>query len=279
MTIDRKFPSATLVIWRFASRLAGLYAPLMTLVGYIFLFAPLAVLIVYSFNASRSTVIWNGLTLDWYAEAFHDQGLRRSLWVSVIVSALSAIVSTAIGTSAALAVVKRSFPGKNLFSTVLIAPLMLPEIVLSVGLLVAAVWVRMSLGYTTLVAGHVLISVPFTFLIVRAAASALDPRLDEAAADLGAPGWEIFLRVTLPLLAPAILSAALLSAVISFDDFVMSTFVSGVGTTPLPIQIYAMLKSGLTPKINALGTILIGVNVLVILLVMGCQIKTIRRQG
>ncbi len=161
----------------------------------------------------------------------------------------------------------------------MIAPLVLPEIVLAVGLLVATVWARIPLGYATLVAGHVLISVPFTFLIVRAAASALDPRLDEAAADLGAAGWECFLRVTLPLLAPAILSAALLSAVVSFDNFVMSTFVSGVGTTPLPIQIYAMLKTGLTPKINALGTVLIAVNVAVLLLVMGRYLQTIRRQG
>lgn len=262
-----------------AARLAGLYVPVATILGYVFLFAPLVVLVVYSFNASRSTVIWSGFTLDWYAEALADRGLRRSLGVSAVVAALSAVIGTAIGTSAALAVVKRRFPAKNLFSTLLIAPLVLPEIVLAVGLLVATVWARIPLGYATLVAGHVLISVPFTFLIVRAAASALDPRLDEAAADLGAAGWECFLRVTLPLLAPAILSAALLSAVVSFDNFVMSTFVSGVGTTPLPIQIYAMLKTGLTPKINALGTVLIAVNVAVLLLVMGRYLQTIRRQG
>lgn len=257
-------------------RPSSLFVPILTFAGYVFLFAPLVILVVYSFNSGRSTVVWNGFSLDWYTQVFNDRGLQASIKVSAIVAAISALLSTVIGTSAALAVVKRKFPAKNLFSTILIAPLVLPEIVLAVGLLVATVWSGVTLGYSTLVAGHTLVSAPFTFLIVRAAATGLDPRLDEAAADLGANSRQIFMRVTLPLLAPAILSAILLSLVISFDNFVMSTFVSGVGTTPLPIQIYAMLKTGLTPKINALGTILIGVNVLAILLVMGRYLKTVR---
>lgn len=260
-------------------RVLHLYMPVATVLGYVFLFAPLVVLVVYAFNAGRSTVIWEGFSLAWFAEALNDRGLRAGLQVSVIVAIASAILATAIGTSAALAVVKRPFAGKNLFSTLVIAPLVLPEIVLAVGLLVATVWTGVPLGYGTLIAGHVLVSIPFSFLIVRAAASGLDPRLDEAAADLGAHGGQIFMRVTLPLLAPAILSAFLLCAVISFDNFVVSTFVSGVGSTPLPIQIYAMLKTGLTPKINALGAMLIAVNVLVILIVMSRYLKTIRRPG
>ncbi|MCO3376833.1 ABC transporter permease [Pseudomonas aeruginosa] len=258
------------------SRLAGLYVPLVTLLGYVFLFAPLVVLVIYSFNSGRSTVNFEGLSLAWYIEAFNDRGLRNGLVVSAIVALASAVLSAAIGTSAALAVVKRDFRGKNLFSTLIIAPLILPEIVLAVGLLVSTVAAGISLGYLTLIAGHVLISVPFTFLIVRASASALNPRLDEAAADLGATGAQTFLRVTLPLLLPAMLSGMLLSAVVSFDNFVMSTFVSGVGTTPLPLQIYSMLKSGLTPKINALGTVLIALNVLVVAVVLRRFMKTIR---
>lgn len=260
-------------------KVLALYVPAATLVGYVFLFAPLLVLVVYAFNSGRSTVVWEGFSLTWFAEALRDRGLRAGLQVSVITAFASATLATAIGTSAALAVVKRPFAGKNLFSTLVIAPLVLPEIVLAVGLLVATVWTGVPLGYGTLIAGHVLVSIPFSFLIVRAAASGLDPRLDEAAADLGANGRQAFLRVTLPLLAPAILSAFLLCAVISFDNFVISTFVSGVGSTPLPIQIYAMLKSGLTPKINALGAMLIAVNVLVILLVMGRYLKTVRKQS
>lgn len=258
-------------------KVLALYVPAATLIGYIFLFAPLVVLVVYAFNAGRSTVIWEGFSLTWFAEAFRDRGLRAGLQVSVIVAIASAALATAVGTSAALAVVKRPFAGKNLFSTLVIAPLVLPEIVLAVGLLVATVWTGIPLGYGTLIAGHVLVSIPFSFLIVRAAASGLDPRLDEAASDLGANGRQAFVRVTLPLLAPAILSAFLLCAVISFDNFVVSTFVSGVGSTPLPIQIYAMLKTGLTPKINALGAMLIAVNVIVILIVMGRYLKTVRK--
>ena len=258
-------------------KILALYVPAATLIGYIFLFAPLLVLVAYAFNAGRSTVIWEGFSLTWFAEAFRDRGLRAGLQVSVIVAIASAALATAVGTSAALAVVKRPFAGKNLFSTLVIAPLVLPEIVLAVGLLVATVWTGIPLGYGTLIAGHVLVSIPFSFLIVRAAASGLDPRLDEAAADLGANGRQAFVRVTLPLLAPAILSAFLLCAVISFDNFVVSTFVSGVGSTPLPIQIYAMLKTGLTPKINALGAMLIAVNVIVILIVMGRYLKTVRK--
>ena len=260
-------------------RLLALYVPAATLLGYIFLFAPLAVLVIYAFNAGRSTVIWEGFSLAWFAEALRDRGLRAGLQVSVIVAVASAALATIIGTSAALAVVKRPFAGKNLFSTLIIAPLVLPEIVLAVGLLVATVWAGVPLGYGTLIAGHVLVSIPFSFLIVRAAASGLDPRLDEAAADLGANGRQTFARVTLPLLMPAIFSAFLLCAVISFDNFVISTFVSGVGSTPLPIQIYATLKTGLTPKINALGAMLIAVNVIVILIVMGRTLKAMRKKA
>lgn len=251
--------------------------PAVVALGYLFLLSPLAVLVVYAFNAGRSTVQWRGFSLEWFHQLLLDQALQHSLQVSALVALCSALLSTAIGTSAALAVVKHRFPGKSLFSTLIVAPLILPEIVLAAGLLVASVWSGVTLGYVTLIAGHVLVSVPFSFLIVRAAASALDPRLDEAAADLGAHRGQIFLRVTLPLLAPAILSGLLLAAVISFDNFIISSFVSGVGTTPLPIHIYGLLRQGLTPKINALGTLLIVVNVAAVLLVMGRYLTTVRR--
>lgn len=261
------------------SRLAGFYVPVVTIFGYVFLFAPLVVLIVYSFNAGRSTVVWAGFSMDWYAQALNDRGLQRGLPGQCDCrGALCSHQHSNRDKRCACrhqAILSREEP----FSTILIAPLVLPEIVLAVGLLVTTVWSGITLGYVTLVAGHVLVSVPFAFLIVRAAAAGLDPRLDEAAADLGANGAQTFMRVTLPLLMPAILSATLLSSVISFDNFVMSTFVSGVGTTPLPIQIYSMLKTGLTPKINALGTMLIAINVLAILLVMGRYLKTIRGTG
>ena len=250
------------------NRLFSNLTPIITACGFIFLFAPLVILVIYSFNSGSSTVVWEGFGISAYKEALTDPRLQSGIYVSAIVAALSAFFSTLIGGLSALAVVKREFKGKTLFATTLIAPLVLPEIVLAVGILITTIWAGVSLGYTTLVIGHVLISIPYSFLIIRASAAGFDHRLDEAAADLGANGWVTFRKITLPLLMPAVLSAFLLSAVLSFDNFVISTFVSGVGTTPLPIEIYASLKTGLTPKVNALGTMLIVLNVVVILICM-----------
>lgn len=255
------------------------FVPVIAISGYVFLFAPLLILVIYSFNQGRTTVVWEGFTLGWYWEALKDRNLRSGLSVSALVAVASALASTAIGTASALAVVKHPFPGKAIFSTLVIAPIVLPEIVLAVGLLVATVWAGLPLGYATLVAGHVLVSIPFCFLIVRAAAANLDPRLDEAASDLGANGFAAFRKVTLPLLMPAIGSALMLSAILSFDNFTISTFVSGVGTTPLPIEIYSMLKSGLTPKLNALGAFLILFNVVALLAVIRTYLKFTRNNS
>jgi ABC-type spermidine/putrescine transport system permease subunit II len=264
-------------LW-FDTALLARVAPAVTLLAYLFLFVPILVLIAYSFNAGRSTVVWTGFTLDWYREVFDDRGLGKSLWVSLIVGAGSAAVSTTIGTLTALAIVKRHFPGRDALSTLMVAPLVLPEIVIAVAFLVLMVTVGARLGYFTLITSHVLVSIPYTMLIVRAAASALDRRLEEAAADLGANEMQVFLRVTLPILMPAIFTAFLLAATLSFDNFVMSVFTSGVGTTTLPIQIYSMLKLGITPEINALGALMVLVNVAVVVAVLGRHLRLILRR-
>ncbi len=252
-------------------------APLLvTVAAYLFLFVPIVVLIVFSFNETKSTVVWSGFSLDWYSEVFNDRRLGRGLWISAVVSTSSAFFSTAIGALAALAIAKRDFPGRDILSTVMVSPLILPEIVFAVGLLVFMVSMNLTLGYTSLIIGHILVSIPFTTLIVRSAASALDRDLEEAGADLGASEVQVFFRITLPILMPAVLVAFLLAATISFDNFVMSTFTSGVGTTPLPLQIYSMLKLGITPKINALGTLMVAANIGVILFVMGRYLRFLR---
>lgn len=258
--------------------LLGRIAPVATLLAYLFLFVPIVVLVVYSFNASRSTVVWSGFTLDWYGEVFKDRGLRQALQVSAIIAFASALISTAIGALTALAIVRRRFPGRDALSTLLLAPMVLPEIVMAVALLVFMVALNVTLGYFTMIVSHVLISVPFATLIVRAAAASLDRRLEEAAADLGANEWQIFWRVTFPLLLPPIVTAFLLAATLSFDNFVMSTFTSGVGTTPLPLRIYSMLKLGITPKINALGALMVLLNILVVVVVMGRHLKLILKK-
>ncbi|WP_395022987.1 ABC transporter permease [Dongia sp.] len=255
--------------------LLGRISPAVTLLAYLFLFVPIVVLVIYSFNASRSTVVWSGFTLDWYGEVFQDRGLRQALQVSLVIAFVSALVSTAIGALTALAIVRRRFPGRDALATLLLAPMVLPEIVLAVALLVFMVAMNVTLGYFTMIVSHVLISVPFATLIVRAAAASLDKRLEEAAADLGADEWQAFWRVTFPLLLPPIVTAFLLAATLSFDNFVMSTFTSGVGTTPLPLRIYSMLKLGITPEINALGALMVLLNVFVVVIVMGRHLSLI----
>ncbi|MGL4962912.1 MAG: ABC transporter permease [Inquilinus sp.] len=278
MTGAAPAPAAPGPLQRAGAAALARFTPAVTILAYLFLFVPIAVLIVYSFNASRSTVVWTGFTLDWYREVLADRSLQRALWVSALVAGASALLSTAIGALTALVLARRVFRGRDAFSTLVLAPLVLPEIVLAVGLLVLVASAGIPLGYFTLIAGHTLIAVPFTTLIVRAAASALDRRLEEAAADLGADPRQAFVRVTLPLLLPAIVTAFLLAATLSFDNFVMSTFTSGVGTTTLPLRIYSMLKTGITPEINALGTLLVAANVLVVVAVAGRHLKLLLRR-
>lgn len=278
MTAATSNPAMPGGLHRIGAAASARFTPTVTILAYLFLFVPIAVLIVYSFNASRSTVVWTGFTLDWYREVLADRSLQRALWVSAVVAGASALLATAIGALTALVLARRAFRGRDGFSTLVLAPLVLPEIVLAVGFLVLMAAVGIPLGYFTLIAGHTLIAVPFTTLIIRAAASALDRRLEEAAADLGADPRQAFARVTLPLLLPAIVTAFLLAATLSFDNFVMSTFTSGVGTTTLPLRIYSMLKTGITPEINALGTLLVAANVLVVVAVAGRHLKLLLRR-
>ncbi|WP_457939878.1 ABC transporter permease [Mesorhizobium sp. 10J20-29] len=252
-----------------------------TLITYIFMLAPIVVLIAFAFNAGRSTVVWTGFSLDWFEVVWNNRHIARALQVSLIVAVASAAISTATGALAAVAITRRQFFGRDALGAALAAPLVLPEIVLGVALLVFMSFMGVTLGYGTMIIGHVLVSLPFSTLIVRAAASSLDLQLENAAADLGANEWQTFRMVTLPQLMPAIFTAFILSATLSFDNLVMSTFTSGVGTTTLPLRIYSMLKLGITPEINALGTLLVVANVAILFLVMGrylpLMLKTSRR--
>ncbi|MCC0064974.1 MAG: ABC transporter permease [Defluviimonas sp.] len=253
----------------------------LTLLTFIFMLAPIVVLIAFAFNSGRSTVVWTGFSLDWFAKVWSNRHIARALNVSLVVAIASAAIATAIGALAAIAITRRQFPGRDVLGAALAAPLVLPEIVLGVALLVFMSYAGVSLGYRTMIVGHVLVSVPFATLIVRAAASSLDPQLEHAAADLGANEWQTFRMVTLPQLMPALFTSFILAATLSFDNLVMSTFTSGVGTTTLPLRIYSMLKLGITPEINALGTLLVLANVTILFLVMGrylpLMLKTNRR--
>jgi len=230
---------------------------------------PIVVMMVYSFYVGSSTVVWSGFSFKWFVEVWNDRNIARAVHGSLLIAVSSALISTIIVTLAAVALTRRKFRGRETLGAVLAAPLVLPEIVLGVALLVFMSFVKIRLGYGTMIIGHVLVSVPFVTLIVRAAASSLDPKLESAAADLGANEWRTFRYVTFPQLKPSIYTAFLLAATFSFDNLVMSTFTAGVGNTTLPLRIYSMLKLGITPEINALGTIMVVANVLILLLVMG----------
>lgn len=271
----RRYPAKALkaVPVRLQKSLGGISIGLITLLTYIFLFTPIIVLIVFSFNASKSMAVWNGFTLEWYQTLLGDRYILQALRNSLIVGVTAATISTAIGTITALVLVRRDFWGKELFSTLMLSPLVLPEIVIGVAFLVFMVFLNIKLGFFTLITGHVVLTIPYSTLIVRASASGLDISLEEAAADLGANPWRVFRWITLPLLIPGVLTAFLLTFTISFDDFVISMFTAGVGTTTLPLRIFSMLKLGITPEINALGSILIMLNLLMILAIGGQQLR------
>ena len=252
---------------------------ILAIVIYMFLFSPIIILIVYSFNDSQIMTVLTGFTLRWYQTLFQNRDVFSSLTNSLIVGVSSAVISTAIGTMTAIVLVRHNFWGKQTFSTLILAPLILPEVVLAVALLVFLVFLKIQLSYFTIIAGHILLSLPRSTLVVRASAAGLDVTLEEAAADLGANAWEVFRHVTFPLLIPGILASLLLTFTLSFDNFVITMFVSGVGTTTLPLQIFSMMRFGTDPQINALGTILIASNLLLVFAIGGKQLQRVMGGG
>jgi spermidine/putrescine transport system permease protein len=228
-----------------------------SVVIYLFLYAPIAVLVVFSFNAGRQTAVWEGLTLDWYRRLAQDGLLLEAVRNSLVVAAVATAVATGIGTLAALALTRGGFRGRRPTQALLLVPIVLPEIVIGAALLTffGAAGMRLSLG--TVVLAHVAFSISYVAIVVRARLTGLDPSLAEAARDLGAGPTETFRRVTLPLILPGIAAAALLVFTLSIDDYVITSFVAGVGATTLPLYIYSMLKVGVTPEVNAVSTLLL----------------------
>jgi spermidine/putrescine transport system permease protein len=229
----------------------------LTALVYLYLYAPIVVLVILSFNSSRFSTIWRGFTWGWYALAWRDQELIQALRMSLIVAFLTTVVATTIGTAAALALARNRYRLKRLAEGLIFLPVIIPEIVIgfaTAGLFGAA---GIAFGVQTIVAAHVAFSISYVVFIVRARVAGLDRSIEEAAMDLGATRWQTFYRVTLPLILPAIISAALLVFTISLDDYVISSFVAGPGAATLPLKIYSMVKTGVTPEINAISTVLL----------------------
>jgi spermidine/putrescine transport system permease protein len=224
---------------------------------YVFLYAPILVLVIFSFNSTRSTQVWTGFSTEWYAELISDQSILDAFRTSMVVGLTATAIATVIGTLTALALTRHDFRGKTFADSAIYAATVMPEIVVGVSLLVFFVAAGLALGVTTIIIAHVAFTVSFVTIVVRARLSGMDRSVEEAAQDLGANPVQTFLRVTLPLILPGVMAGALLAFTLSFDDFVITFFVSGVGSSTLPLKIYSMIRFGVSPAINALSTVVL----------------------
>ena len=227
--------------------------------GLAFLYLPIVVLVVYSFNASRLVTLWGGWSLRWYGELFRDAAMLESAGISLRLALISASGATVLGTLAALALSRERFRGRLLFAGMVYAPLVMPEIITGLSLLLLFVAFGFERGFWAIAIAHTTLTLCFVAVIVQSRLASFDRSLEEAAMDLGCPPLRTFLTVTLPLIWPAVASGFLLAFALSLDDLVIANFVTGPGATTLPIRIYSEVRLGVKPEINAVCTIMIAV--------------------
>ncbi|HLX33916.1 MAG TPA: ABC transporter permease [Candidatus Limnocylindrales bacterium] len=243
--------------------------------AYLFLYVPIVIVVVYSFNDSRYVLSWGGVSLRWYQAAWTDPQVLNPLKTSLIVAALNMVIATSLGTLAALAIGRAPRWVRVGFDALIYTALIVPEVVIALASLLflnaafgalQGIGLRVSFGIPTIVAGHVLWNLSLVILVVRARIAGMDRSLIEASSDLFASPWRTFTQVTLPQLAPAIIAGALLSFTFSMDDVVLSTFLSGVGSTTLPMRVFSMIRFGVTPAVNAISTVMLALTLIAILL-------------
>lgn len=228
--------------------------------GFAFLYIPILLLVIYSFNESRLVTVWGGWSTKWYASLLTNEDLLDAAWVTVRVALISATVATILGTLAAIVLVRMNrFPGRTLFSGMIFAPLVMPEVITGLSLLLLFVAINFDRGFWTIVIAHITFSMCFAAVVVQARLLDFDKSVEEAAMDLGATPVNTFMQVTLPIIAPAVISAWLLAFTLSLDDLVIASFAQGPGSTTLPIKIYSQVRRGVTPEINAISTIMIAI--------------------
>jgi ABC-type spermidine/putrescine transport system permease subunit II len=227
---------------------------------YALLFAPIVVLIVFSFNSSRRNFVWLGFTTDWYGKLASNQQILDALWVTIQVAVVAVVGSTILGSLLGLGLARLRFRGSGAVQTLLLLPMITPEVVMGISLLVFFTQLFSLNGSIAQISlAHITFCISYVAITVRARAASLDPLLEEAARDLGASAMGAFRHVTLPLIAPAVAAGAMLAFALSFDDLIVTSFNAGVGSTTLPIQIYSSIKFGVTPQINAISTIIVAV--------------------
>ena len=244
--------------------------------GFAFLYLPIVILVIFSFNASKLVTVWGGFSTQWYSSLFRNQAFIDAAWVTIRVGLLSATVATILGTMAALALVRYTrFRGRVLFSGMVFAPLVMPEVITGLSLLLLFVAIGFDRGFMTVTLAHITFTMCFVAVVVQSRLVSFDRSLEEAAMDLGATPVKTFFQVTLPVILPAIVSGWMLAFTLSLDDLVIASFASGPGATTLPMKIYSQVRLGVTPEINAACTILIAI---VTLGVIAASIATKRRE-
>lgn len=228
--------------------------------GLAFLYLPIVLLVIYSFNASRLVSVWGGFSTRWYVALLHDEQMLDAIWVTLRVGVISATIATVLGTLAAVALTRSGrFPGRLLFSGMIYAPLVMPEVILGLSLPLLFVAFELPRGIWTVTVGHTTMTLCYAAVVVQARLIGFDRALEEAAQDLGRTPVQAFLEITLPNIAPAVAAAWMLAFTLSLDDLVIASFTSGPGSTTLPMRIYSQVRLGVSPEINAVSTLLIGV--------------------
>jgi spermidine/putrescine transport system permease protein len=280
-----------------ARRTGRLLAWAVPLLALGFLWVPIAVLVLFSFNEAASVSSWRGFSVRWYENLFtslsggpsrfQTDQLLRAVMNSVLVASVSTVIATTLGTMFALSVARGRFPGRRLFDALFYLPVVIPDITMGVSLAVffrivfdaIQHWtgVRVVSGFGTIIIAHVAFNIAYVAIVVRARLATMDPSLEEAAHDLGANDWQTFWRVTFPILAPGVLAGALLAFTLSLDDFVITFFTAGVGTTTLPLFVYGLLKQRVPPEINAVSTLMIVASILLVGVSLALQRRDARR--
>lgn len=248
--------------------------------GLAFLYLPIILLVIYSFNDSRLVTVWGGFSTRWYGELLNNQQLLDAAWVTLRVAFLSASIATLLGTLAALVLVRSGrFLGRTLFSGMVYAPLVMPEVILGLSLLLLFVAVDQARGFWTVIIAHTTFAMCYVAVVVQSRLTGFDVSLEEAAQDLGCPPLRTFFSVTLPIILPGVVAGWMLAFTLSLDDLVVASFTTGPGATTLPMKIYSQVRLGVTPEINAISTILVGlVAVVVIAVSLMTKRQEVRRQ-
>lgn len=246
----------------------GVFSCLYAGLIYLFLYLPIFMVVGYSFNTNDNNLVFKGFTLRWYGAMFHDRSLMRSLLLTLELALVSTVISVVLGTLAAIGMHRYDFKLKKTLDNMLYVPIVIPELVIGIASLASFTTLNITLSFWTLVIAHVTFCVPFVIITLRARIAGFDKSIEEAAMDLGANQLHTLQRVTIPMLLPGIVSGALLSITLSLDDVIISYFVTGAGSTTLPIKVYGMARGKISTEVYALFTLMILVTILVYLLTM-----------